>query len=167
MSEKFKDYQQICRICHSKGLKEELLSPCECRGTLSHIHSKCLIDWINVSKTDKCEVCLSQYNCIEMIRTLPSFMAFMVSIFKYAISDITARRFLVIITIFILLVSLITYFSYILFPNLDFILKMCVALAGVLGLVVGMTAPSLIHMFRMWRTMYAIVYIKIKPIAKN
>ncbi|XP_032942515.1 E3 ubiquitin-protein ligase MARCHF3 isoform X1 [Catharus ustulatus] len=47
----------ICRICHEGSSHEELLSPCECTGTLGTIHRSCLEHWLSSSNTSYCELC--------------------------------------------------------------------------------------------------------------
>lgn len=53
-----------CRICMS-GLdpenSDQVVSPCECNGTMEYVHKVCLKQWIAVKKSDKCEVCNTQY----------------------------------------------------------------------------------------------------------
>ncbi|NXL99149.1 MARH3 ligase, partial [Tyrannus savana] len=47
----------ICRICHEGSSHEDLLSPCECTGTLGTIHRSCLEHWLSFSNTSYCELC--------------------------------------------------------------------------------------------------------------
>ncbi|CAM4563730.1 E3 ubiquitin-protein ligase MARCHF3 isoform X2 [Caretta caretta] len=47
----------ICRICHEGSSQEDLLSPCECMGTLGTIHRSCLERWLSSSNTSYCELC--------------------------------------------------------------------------------------------------------------
>ncbi|XP_067002402.2 E3 ubiquitin-protein ligase MARCHF3 [Anabrus simplex] len=47
----------VCRICHEDDLKESLISPCNCTGTLGLIHRRCLEKWLSTSNTDRCEIC--------------------------------------------------------------------------------------------------------------
>ncbi|XP_034402188.1 E3 ubiquitin-protein ligase MARCH3-like [Cyclopterus lumpus] len=51
----------MCRICHDGGAQEELLSPCECSGTLAPIHRSCLEHWLSASRTSFCELCHYQF----------------------------------------------------------------------------------------------------------
>ena len=60
------EYQKTCRICCSSERSGQMLSPCNCKGTLSYVHSYCLINWIDVSQSDECEVCLTEYECNEL-----------------------------------------------------------------------------------------------------
>lgn len=47
----------MCRICHEGSSQEDLLSPCECTGTLGTIHRSCLEHWLLSSNTSYCELC--------------------------------------------------------------------------------------------------------------
>ncbi|XP_053148209.1 E3 ubiquitin-protein ligase MARCHF3 isoform X1 [Hemicordylus capensis] len=47
----------MCRICHEGSSQEDLLSPCECTGTLGTIHRSCLEHWLSSSNTTYCELC--------------------------------------------------------------------------------------------------------------
>ncbi|KAM4615250.1 E3 ubiquitin-protein ligase MARCHF3-like isoform 3-T3 [Polymixia lowei] len=62
--------QPMCRICHDGGAQEELLSPCECAGTLGTIHRSCLEHWLSTSGTSFCELCHYQFNVQRKSRPL-------------------------------------------------------------------------------------------------
>lgn len=51
---------RCCRICLSRGkgfLREPLLTPCHCRGTIGLVHKSCLETWLTVSRSDACDLC--------------------------------------------------------------------------------------------------------------
>ncbi|KAI4497878.1 hypothetical protein M0802_006994 [Mischocyttarus mexicanus] len=58
----------VCRICHTNTLKEPLVSPCRCKGTLANVHLSCLEKWLNQSCRSYCELCHYQYNAVETLR---------------------------------------------------------------------------------------------------
>ncbi|XP_014608865.1 PREDICTED: E3 ubiquitin-protein ligase MARCH3-like [Polistes canadensis] len=58
----------VCRICHTNTVKEPLVSPCRCKGTLAHVHLSCLEKWLNQSCRSYCELCHYQYNAVETLR---------------------------------------------------------------------------------------------------
>ncbi|XP_067430579.1 E3 ubiquitin-protein ligase MARCHF3-like isoform X1 [Thunnus thynnus] len=60
----------MCRICHDSGAQEELLSPCECSGTLATIHRSCLEHWLSASGTSHCELCHYQFTVQRKSRPL-------------------------------------------------------------------------------------------------
>ncbi|XP_054469022.1 LOW QUALITY PROTEIN: E3 ubiquitin-protein ligase MARCHF3-like [Anoplopoma fimbria] len=60
----------MCRICHDSGAQEELLSPCECSGTLAPIHRGCLERWLSASGTSFCELCHYQFTVQRKSRPL-------------------------------------------------------------------------------------------------
>lgn len=63
--------QYFCRICFEDVLKpSELISPCKCKGTLQHVHLRCLQKWqanvlklgnVNDERAYVCGVCRSRY----------------------------------------------------------------------------------------------------------
>ncbi|XP_070706642.1 E3 ubiquitin-protein ligase MARCHF3-like [Pempheris klunzingeri] len=60
----------MCRICHDSGAQEELLSPCDCSGTLATIHRSCLEHWLSASGTSFCELCHYQFTVQRKSRSL-------------------------------------------------------------------------------------------------
>uniref|UniRef100_A0AAY5L821 RING-type E3 ubiquitin transferase n=1 Tax=Esox lucius TaxID=8010 RepID=A0AAY5L821_ESOLU len=60
----------MCRICHDGGGQEELLSPCECAGSLGTIHRSCLEHWLSASGTSFCELCHYQFTVQRKARPL-------------------------------------------------------------------------------------------------
>ncbi|XP_070780427.1 E3 ubiquitin-protein ligase MARCHF3-like isoform X2 [Enoplosus armatus] len=60
----------MCRICHDCGAQGELLSPCECSGTLATIHRSCLEHWLSASGTSFCELCHYQFTVQRKSRSL-------------------------------------------------------------------------------------------------
>lgn len=47
-----------CRLC-SKN--DELIVPCICEGVKKYVHKKCLLNYINSTKIEKCELCNYSY----------------------------------------------------------------------------------------------------------
>lgn len=45
-----------CRICRSRD-DEPLISPCKCSGSSKWIHQSCLVQWFQISRATKCELC--------------------------------------------------------------------------------------------------------------
>ncbi|CAL8350658.1 unnamed protein product [Merluccius merluccius] len=54
--------EPFCRICHEGGCLGELLSPCECSGTLAMVHRACLERWLTASNSSHCELCHYQFS---------------------------------------------------------------------------------------------------------
>ena len=54
-----------CRICLETGEVDDLITPCNCRGSSQWVHSVCLNEWrsrnINAISNEKCEICLFNY----------------------------------------------------------------------------------------------------------
>lgn len=51
----------VCRICLDDQ-KKGLIEPCYCKGTMAKVHQHCLDEWLSVSGTKKCDVCLYKFN---------------------------------------------------------------------------------------------------------
>ncbi|XP_054289224.1 E3 ubiquitin-protein ligase MARCHF2-like [Macrosteles quadrilineatus] len=51
----------ICRICLEGDCVEELISPCDCMGSMGVVHICCLEKWLSTSNLDRCEVCKFQF----------------------------------------------------------------------------------------------------------
>lgn len=49
--------EPFCRICHEGSGAGDLLSPCECAGSLAMVHRVCLERWLTASSTSYCELC--------------------------------------------------------------------------------------------------------------
>src|SRR5690348_3146302 len=65
-----------CRICYSNENTKSMLSPCNCKGSIGHVHLECLERWIvhtNGINTMKCEICLANYKGIKFVEAIPSF----------------------------------------------------------------------------------------------
>ncbi|XP_048384338.2 E3 ubiquitin-protein ligase MARCHF3 [Stegostoma tigrinum] len=60
----------MCRICHEGSNQEDLLSPCECTGTLGTIHRSCLEHWLSSSNTSYCELCHFKFSVERKPRPL-------------------------------------------------------------------------------------------------
>ncbi|XP_037938082.1 probable E3 ubiquitin ligase SUD1 [Teleopsis dalmanni] len=53
----------ICRICRTGNEQNHpVMKPCECRGTMQHVHEDCLIDWLAYTRRKQCEICKFDYN---------------------------------------------------------------------------------------------------------
>lgn len=56
-----------CRIClqpvdKSEVGKKRFVTPCKCTGSIGTIHVECFKSWLKYRKSNKCEICQSQYN---------------------------------------------------------------------------------------------------------
>lgn len=65
-----------CRICKSGKRAGLLVSPCQCKGSMGHVHRLCLEHWLNCSSRRSCEVCSQEftvtlsrrYTCVRSLR---------------------------------------------------------------------------------------------------
>ncbi|XP_029354364.1 E3 ubiquitin-protein ligase MARCHF3 [Echeneis naucrates] len=51
----------FCRICHEGVGSGQLLSPCDCSGSLAMVHQACLEHWLMTSNSSHCELCHHQF----------------------------------------------------------------------------------------------------------
>lgn len=55
----------ICRICYESE-PDNLIEPCNCKGSMGQIHKNCLEHWLSEKTSKKCELCAFEYN-VEMV----------------------------------------------------------------------------------------------------
>jgi E3 ubiquitin-protein ligase MARCH6 len=54
--------EQECRVCRCEAEEgRPLYTPCLCSGSIGLVHQDCLEAWLDHSKKDTCELCLSKY----------------------------------------------------------------------------------------------------------
>lgn len=55
--------QKQCRFCLETDKKENLISPCLCRGTFKYVHNKCLMEWFHhePERGLRCSACLEPF----------------------------------------------------------------------------------------------------------
>ena len=49
----------FCRICHDEG---DLLSPCNCSGSVGLVHLTCLEKWLSTTGSQSCELCQYEFH---------------------------------------------------------------------------------------------------------
>lgn len=59
---------QTCRICLATDFTENLISPCNCIGSIQFVHRDCLQDWLQISKNVQCEICKLDYNVFKKFK---------------------------------------------------------------------------------------------------
>lgn len=53
----------VCRICHENccnGTKC-VNSCCMCKGSLEHVHARCILKWIRMTNQQYCNICSCQF----------------------------------------------------------------------------------------------------------
>lgn len=50
----------FCRICLEED-EENLISPCDCKGSCEFVHKECLMEWISQDDRTECEICKSEF----------------------------------------------------------------------------------------------------------
>jgi len=51
----------FCRICHEGDGMENLVSPCQCSGSMALVHKSCIEKWLSTANNDTCELCRHKY----------------------------------------------------------------------------------------------------------
>ncbi|KAI8478124.1 E3 ubiquitin-protein ligase MARCHF3-like [Branchiostoma floridae x Branchiostoma belcheri] len=51
----------ICKICHEGETAGQLISPCQCTGSLGLVHRSCIELWMSSSGSTTCEICNQQF----------------------------------------------------------------------------------------------------------
>ncbi|KAL4613292.1 E3 ubiquitin-protein ligase MARCH3-like [Arapaima gigas] len=64
----------FCRICHEGSGVEELLSPCECAGTLAMVHRSCVERWLTASNSSHCELCHFEFALERLPKPLTEWL---------------------------------------------------------------------------------------------
>ncbi|XP_046862713.1 E3 ubiquitin-protein ligase MARCHF4-like isoform X2 [Xenia sp. Carnegie-2017] len=59
------DSELLCRICRDNDNNQDLLSHCQCKGSIGFVHTSCLLTWIKKSGLDTCELCHEKYVTIS------------------------------------------------------------------------------------------------------
>lgn len=59
--------ERFCRICHEPDKNNDLLSHCQCKGSVGLAHTSCLIYWIKKSGSVTCELCKHKYVTVTQI----------------------------------------------------------------------------------------------------
>lgn len=49
-----------CRICYED--EDELITPCQCDGTMAFVHKECIERWIEISNRETCELCHAAFD---------------------------------------------------------------------------------------------------------
>ncbi|XP_051557457.1 E3 ubiquitin-protein ligase MARCHF3 [Myxocyprinus asiaticus] len=62
--------EPFCRICHEGSSAGDLLSPCECAGSLAMVHRVCLEHWLTASGTSHCELCHFEFSLERLPKPL-------------------------------------------------------------------------------------------------
>ncbi|KAK1158123.1 E3 ubiquitin-protein ligase MARCH3-like [Acipenser oxyrinchus oxyrinchus] len=66
--------EPFCRICHEGSNNGDLLSPCECSGSLAMVHRSCLEHWLTASNTSHCELCRFEFALERLPKPLSEWL---------------------------------------------------------------------------------------------
>lgn len=93
---------RFCKICYSStnplNMKDDLISPCNCKGSIGFVHSVCLKMWRyrgkRIKDIRKCEQCFSLYRLDNEIiphRAIISLISVAVLVIVYLISTVVFK----------------------------------------------------------------------------
>jgi len=92
-------FGEICAICHSDENKEELISPCVCKGSIRSQHQKCLQRWVATSKSLKCSICGYIYAYLPLKPTISDYLTW-VKLFTLKFQEDLLVLFMVLTEVF-------------------------------------------------------------------
>ena len=69
--------QKVCRICFETTNQNEMLSPCDCSGTMAYIHSNCLKNWIQTKNEVICDICKQKWRGVTIFTKNKNFIDYL------------------------------------------------------------------------------------------
>lgn len=63
-----------CRICQDSKNDEQLISPCNCLGSMGLFHKSCLEVWLGHSRSTKCEICKFEFKTERKKKSFKSWL---------------------------------------------------------------------------------------------
>ena len=70
-----------CRICHDDG---DLISPCNCTGSVGLVHLTCLERWLSTDGKSSCEICMYEYQVVRKFKSCSEVIRWKLQyLFKY------------------------------------------------------------------------------------
>lgn len=89
-----------CRICFSNDTTA-LIEPCNCKGSISLVHERCLAQWLRITKKLECEVCQFSFKRKEKVASIKQIL---INLFKYVLASkqrtVKAAAYIVYLLIF-------------------------------------------------------------------
>lgn len=58
--------EKFCRICLETNDPQELMSPCDCKGSLQFVHFQCLKESVMYLKQYRCGICKKKFSGLEV-----------------------------------------------------------------------------------------------------
>jgi len=61
--------EEECRVCRDTSHENEpLVSPCVCDGSIRFVHEACLVKWLDIKKSETCELCGHRFEFTAIYR---------------------------------------------------------------------------------------------------
>lgn len=146
------EWGAFCRICHEKTPQKDLITPCNCMGSVSWVHRKCLERWLTVSHRNTCEICDESYTCVQ---THPHVFLWLKNFPKPVITDALLCSFLTPLAVVSIILCFRAAIAQVKWENA--IQSLCLFALGsfLLGVYlawIGLTIRSHCNTFLEWRS---------------
>ena len=111
-----------CRVCFETTDQNQMISPCDCSGTMAHIHIQCLKNTIEKNGEEKCRICGQNWRGIKFVKKEKNFLTF---ITEKAIRPLIALIIIIfmIINEINLILSIIPIINH---PDFEFLYKLII-----------------------------------------
>ncbi|CAF0774834.1 unnamed protein product [Brachionus calyciflorus] len=64
----------MCRICHLETrTSNTFIRPCNCSGTISNVHEKCLQKWVMLKNKRTCELCKCEFKIEKRLNSIQNW----------------------------------------------------------------------------------------------
>lgn len=134
-----------CRICLDESDQEELISPCQCRGSAAFIHRRCLLQHIDHYPDGICRVCkTSFYRSTSISETV--IVCFLVSFFT---SIVTQSQLSLAVRGVLILAAIASVGMYSMFRMFDTTFAFQFLFLSVIPLIIG-DASSIMMYLGFW-----------------
>ena len=94
-----------CCICYLRNPAEELISPCNCKGSVKKVHSSCLKNWVKHCSSGlgmtNCMLCTSEYRSTYQRRTVKQIILKLIKMTQQQSLPLAKEIFQVMVCLFI------------------------------------------------------------------
>lgn len=95
-----------CRICYetAETLQNPLIEPCDCKGSLQHVHRKCLLRWVVLNEATPetvCRLCHTPYRGVNVVtmERIPDERGLTLLMLKYPLILMLATHYFVLLAL--------------------------------------------------------------------
>jgi hypothetical protein len=98
--------EPYCRICYetAETLQNQLIEPCDCKGSLQYVHRKCLLRWAVLNEANPetvCHLCDTPYRGADVVRMeqIPDGRGVVALTLKYPLILILATHYFILLAL--------------------------------------------------------------------